>query len=354
MCKNPQQLPDGTLIGCRYCKQCRGRRVLDWSGRCIAESKTSKAASVVTLTYGGGDTVRAAVLFYSDVQKLFKRLRKAGYPLKYLVVGEHGSEKGRSHWHVIIYWLDKPYPHIDWGGRPVGTFEPDDEPKPLLDRLWDGLGKFFRRPAFRGTSRKNPVRYFDPIWPHGHMVWDVPDLASIRYVCKYMLKDEAHKTGRKQFHMAMSKKPPLGQEYFFQLADRYVENGLAPQDLLYSFDEAKDHNGRKLKFMMGGYTAQTFLQRYVHRWWLKHGLRHMPYSEVVNDYLDSLVEGDVTGWDREALFAMKAKQAEVQPTQKELERAAFRKAHNDYYFGPAMWRFWTGDTDFDGEEEKQS
>ena len=52
MCINPSPLPDGTLIGCRNCKQCFGRRILDWQGRCIAESKTTAAANAITLTYG--------------------------------------------------------------------------------------------------------------------------------------------------------------------------------------------------------------------------------------------------------------------------------------------------------------
>ena len=81
MCKAPTVLADGTETECRLCWQCRDRKITDWVGRCIAESKTAVGSHAVTLTYGvdaygSTDHARTAVLTYSDVQKYLKKWRQ--------------------------------------------------------------------------------------------------------------------------------------------------------------------------------------------------------------------------------------------------------------------------------------
>lgn len=266
MCISPNMLPDGTLIGCRNCWQCRERRVLDWSGRCIAESKVATASSFVTLTYGGeldvegnptgdADHERVAILTYSDVQNFFKRLRKAGFACSYFVTGEYGSLKGRAHWHLIIYWH---------GAVPAHEI------------------------------RKH--RYSFSFWPHGFTYWDKVTPDTVRYVCKYVLKDldDAEAQGL----LSMSKKPPLGARYFEQRAALYVQAGLAPQNLDYGFEEARNKNGKKLKFQLSGRSAEMFLESYIRQWrgYPPRGFEgppapvrgwHYPPSEVVEKYEDA-------------------------------------------------------------------
>ena len=81
MCKAPLVLDDGTEVACRYCSQCVDRKITDWVGRNIAESKSAVKTFAVTLTYGRDrrgdvDHVRAFLLTYSDVQKYLKLLRR--------------------------------------------------------------------------------------------------------------------------------------------------------------------------------------------------------------------------------------------------------------------------------------
>ncbi|WP_221724636.1 hypothetical protein, partial [Ochrobactrum sp. SFR4] len=62
-------------------------KIDDWVGRCVAENKTAIAAHSISLTYGRDendsvDHLHAAWLTYSDVQKYFKRLRKAKYKFR--------------------------------------------------------------------------------------------------------------------------------------------------------------------------------------------------------------------------------------------------------------------------------
>lgn len=253
MCISPLILEDGTQTACHNCWQCIERKVDDWVGRNIAESKTAMRSFAITLTYGRNrvgdvDHERAVILTYSDVQKYFKLLRRHGYPMRYLVTGEYGSAKGRAHWHVMIWWLDRVPEHV-------------------LDKRFD-----------------------EAHWPHGVSFWTRPSFQAIRYNLKYIQKDigEAERQG----HLAMSKKPPIGSAYFERLAEQYVKQGLAPQDLVYTFPEAKmrsplsPRRGELLRFMLGGRSAELFMEHYVRTWAKVYPGAQLPNSELVENWVE--------------------------------------------------------------------
>jgi len=262
MCLASGQLPDGTEIPCRECWQCRNDKINDWVGRCIAENKTSKAAHFITLTYGkddeeNSDHIRTQLLTYSDVQKYFKLLRSKGYIFRYLVAGEYGSLKGRSHWHLIMYWKNVVPPH-------------------------------------ELTDQFRVRRFTDRNWPHGHQVWKKVTPETVRYVCKYINKDIGK--DERQAHFSMSKKPPLGFDYFNDLAEKYAIQGLAPQNLIYSFNEYKKH-GKKVDFRMTGTTADNFIKKFIEVW-PNYNTGHVPSSELIEKYEDSLIDYEGLGRDR--------------------------------------------------------
>lgn len=260
MCLNPSKISDVGFVACRECWQCRETKVDDWVGRNIAESKTAKAAHVVTLTYGQDQTtgdidhIKAAVLTYSDVQKYLKYLRADGFPVRYFVVGEYGSLKGRAHWHIILYWQGPVPDHV---------------------------------------IREN---FMQKHWPHGWSYWDKCSPEAIRYACKYLLKDPADPE-KQGWGPMPSKKPPLGHEYFKRLADRYIEQGLSPQSLFYSFPEVRriprgwatatksalENSKRPVQFRMHGKTVEDFLSYFAVRWRLVHD-SDPPKSEVLWDF----------------------------------------------------------------------
>lgn len=252
MCLSPNQVANGQLVACRECWQCRERKINDWVGRCVAESKTSTSCNMITLTYGKAlegadlgeaDHVRASVLTYRDVQHYFKRLRKNGYPMRYFAVGEYGSMKGRAHWHIIVFWKGE-VPEHDLGG----------------------------------------IRFMEKHWPHGLSHWDKVYPKSIRYVCKYIQKDMGK--DERQAHLAMSKKPPLGDQYFRNRAETYVRNGLAPQDLFYTFEDCVDKHGEKINFQMFSVTADNFLEHYLNTWKEAYPGVHRPGSVLLDEYED--------------------------------------------------------------------
>ncbi|TRL41905.1 hypothetical protein FNA46_03290 [Rhizobium straminoryzae] len=194
------------------------------------------------------------MLTYSDVQNYFKRLRKARFPCSYFVVGEYGGTKGRSHWHALIFWHG-PVPE----------------------------------------HKLRTAKYMQPHWHHGFSFWDDVGPASVRYVCKYVQKDldDAEAQG----HLSMSKKPPLGARYFADRAQRYVDQGLAPQNLFYAHPEAVGKDGKPLKFMLRARSAELFLEEYIRRWrgYPPRGFQgppcpvrgwHYPSSELVEEFED--------------------------------------------------------------------
>ena len=247
MCIAPTKLDDGTEVGCRECWQCRKRRVNDYVGRCIAESKFSKKTYAVTLTYDGDQGVNAVTLIYKDVQLFLKRLRKK-HKCRYIVTGEYGSAKGRSHWHIILFFKDS-WPEV--------------------------------------TSNK---RVDWKYWKHGFSYFQEPDWKGFEYCLKYVLKDQTSR--QSDSHLAMSKKPPLGHEFFQQLAKQYVEQALVPQTYFYKFGDVRDYKNREKGFMMQGKTRENFMETFVNEWEDKYS--HEPLSELVTDYYDDITEIEYT------------------------------------------------------------
>lgn len=247
MCISPNTIEDGVQVACRNCWQCRQRAINDWVGRNIAESKTATAANTVSLTYGRGALnevlhERAVILTYSDVQKYIKLLRFHGYPVRYFITGEYGEKKGRAHWHGMLYWQGRVPP------------------------------------------LKLETNFQHDQWKHGHTFWTEPSPEAIRYCCKYVYKQIKVGNDNQQGHLAMSKKPPLGYAYFDGLAARYVQQGLAPQSLEYTFPGVTTGSGADKKpvvFMLKDRMAELFAESYIGHWRAAHPgepLGRMPQS----------------------------------------------------------------------------
>lgn len=289
MCLEPLHLRDGTQARCRKCWQCKRDRIDGWVGRCIAESRTSVQSIFITLTYGRDEEgnqshERSAILTYSDVQKFVKNMRKRGLKFRYIVVGEIGSKKGRTHWHIICFFEEKlPETQKDFG-----------------------------RNSWHRAKRDVPVdvpqlyytRYNNPLWPHGFSQWDPLhygyEKGGVRYACKYINKDVDDPEA--QSKLAMSTQPPIGAEYFARLAKQMVQEHVAPQDPYYSFpNHARRWNGQVIMFKLEGRSSELFRENYILEWrglpkpWGMQGPPvytgrpwHYPSSEYVEEHEDAL------------------------------------------------------------------
>lgn len=247
MCVTPIILPEVGPIRCRKCWQCRVNRVDDYVGRCIAESRHCDLALGATFTYGGGDRPEAAVLTYRDFQLFMKRLRKAGYDVRYIVAGEYGSLKGRAHWHAVLFFTGK-VPEVEKYKR----------------ISWD-------------------------FWTEGLSWFEDPSYETIRYLLKYTLKEQTD--GGSARHLAMSKKPPLGDAYVRELAAKYVASGLAPQSWNYQLPGILDSKGRLRNFRWQGASRRN-LMRYFLEGWKANRSDPPPVSELVEDAEDEAFRDD--------------------------------------------------------------
>ena len=267
MCIEPTQLADGLEVSCRKCWQCRRRRVDDLVGRCIAESKFAKRTYAVTLTYDEDQGAKAVALVYADVQKFLKRLRFAGYNVRYIVCGEYGTKKNRAHWHIILFFHgEHPNPEqmkqIDYGDKP----------------------------------KEGEYRVQWKHWPHGYVYFQEPSWKSFQYVLKYVLKDQDERV--KSTHIAMSKKPPLGEEYFLELAKQHVKEMIAPKNVFYKFREVRNSNNKIKNFCMQGATKDKFLRRIRWRWYKKYYPKQ-PENELFEEYFANEVKREVVEYEWE-------------------------------------------------------
>lgn len=237
MCRTPNRLDDGTEVGCRKCWQCKRNRVNDLVGRCIAESKYATQTYAVTLTYANDAGVNAVSLVYKDVQDFMKRLRKR-YKVRYICAGEYGTAKGRAHWHIILF--------------------------------------------FKGEAPKieEDVRVNWKYWDKGYSYFQQPDWKGFQYVLKYVLKDTDLDSA--DSHLAMSKKPPLGYEFFEELAKQHVEQAIIPRSFKYKVGGVKKDNGTEKVFMMQGKTRENFMNAFKQGWIDEYGKE--PTSEFYEEW----------------------------------------------------------------------
>lgn len=263
MCVNMRRmtLPSGLSaeVPCHCCWQCRADRVRNWVGKCIAESQTSAAVDFVTLTYCDVDSPaakwvkepvskeRTKALDYGDIQKYLKRIRKAGHSVRYVCAGEYGTRKGRSHWHIILFWQK---------ARP-------------------------KRRVLHGNE------WQDEFWHHGHVNYAPFDEGAAKYVCKYLLKWENDQEPERKTHFRYSARPGIGFNWISHVwAQRHVEQGLSPQSAKYSFPNIM-RAGVRVQFKMSPHCQLRFVQDFERRWKEQRG-GHPPPSSFCEKILDKL------------------------------------------------------------------
>jgi len=97
-------------VPCGRCAFCLSNKRAQWMFRVHHEMSTQEYPGwFLTLTYDERHVRRTATgrlsLRFRDIQLFCKRLRKAKYYLKYIIVGEYGTLTHRPHYHAIL-WTD--------------------------------------------------------------------------------------------------------------------------------------------------------------------------------------------------------------------------------------------------------
>lgn len=165
-------------VPCGKCAYCRASRKADWAFRIHYEAMYSQLpAWFVTLTYDEKSVKRVKggrSLRFRDVQLMLKRMRKAGWKLRYVCVGEYGSQTQRPHYHMILF--------TDCPPEKIGDY---------WRRLW--FGKVWR--------------------PLGHVHIGTVTDASIAYCMKYIVDKQVLPEGDEREKPRAQFSQGIGREY---------------------------------------------------------------------------------------------------------------------------------------------
>lgn len=221
-------------VACRQCWRCMKNRVNDYVGRCMAEAATSDRVCALTLTYAPRQDLADKVLHPRHFQLFVKLLRRRGHVLRYLVAGEYGAMRGRAHFHALLFFRrgeNSPSGAVPWW-NPHHLDNPDSS----------------ARFSFQIPQQRN-VHVAE--WPHGHIFadWSANE-RTVRYVCKYLLHGDKNNAW-----FSVSKKPPLGAEWFAAKAASAVRLGVLPS----SFEYLPPGCDREKPYLMTGATRRDYL-----------------------------------------------------------------------------------------------
>lgn len=107
VCQTPKYLhKQDIVVPCGNCAFCGATKRSDWATRIHYESKLHLVKKFITLTYADSHLVwknGTSQLHKAHLQLFFKRVRRAGYRLRYYAVGEYGSKTYRPHYHVLLF-----------------------------------------------------------------------------------------------------------------------------------------------------------------------------------------------------------------------------------------------------------
>ena len=175
------------MLPCGSCDACIFARRKMWALRCYAESLYHTVNCLVTLTYDDDHLPSDGKLQKRDFQAFIKSIRNSGFKVRYYGVGEYGGLTGRPHYHLILF-----------------GFFPDDAKFHSMTK--SGFYQF--------TSR-----FLSDLWGKGFCTVSnfTPEVAG--YVAGYV--DKKYK--QRDCFSLMSKKPGLGEQYFYDHFDKFYE-----------------------------------------------------------------------------------------------------------------------------------
>lgn len=160
--KGSYQSHQSVTVPCGGCIGCRKRRTGEWSVRGTHEASLYDSNIFITLTYRTADLPFDNGLHYEYFQLFMMRLReKYGSGVRYMVCGEYGEERGRPHFHAILFNFDFPDKKFWYRSKQGHT-------------VW------------RSSS-------LESLWPFGNSEIGSVTPQSIAYVARYVMKKQTGK-----------------------------------------------------------------------------------------------------------------------------------------------------------------
>jgi len=141
---------------CGQCIECRLAYSREWAIRITHEQQMHKVSCMLNLTYNDDWLPEHGQLFKDDLQRFFKRLRKAGFKFRYVASGEYGDFSRRPHFHIALFGLDFS----------------DDRTR---------FGSSNGDPTFISAT-------VSKLWPRGNHLIGTLNFESAAYIARYILK----------------------------------------------------------------------------------------------------------------------------------------------------------------------
>jgi hypothetical protein len=169
-CEKPvsnQKYPFDAVVPCGKCQHCLEARRLEWANKALLECVGQPRPWLVTWTFDDEHLPDDEQGAKYEIQKLWMRMRRHGYHVRYFNVIERGTKKGRLHGHSLL-WCSQ-----------LHEFRDPREVKKVLTSLWKN--------GFIDLSQ-------------------VRKPAGIKYVMKYLMKSKGETS-----NYTYSKRPRLGE-----------------------------------------------------------------------------------------------------------------------------------------------
>jgi len=106
VCNSLWTHPTHGPLKCGQCIECRLAYSREWAIRITHEQQMHEKSCMLNLTYNDAWLPEHGQLWKDDLQRFFKRLRKAGYKFRYVASGEYGDESRRPHFHIALFGVD--------------------------------------------------------------------------------------------------------------------------------------------------------------------------------------------------------------------------------------------------------
>jgi len=170
-------------LPCGKCAFCIQKTINAWVLRLSHEMEVSTSAFFLTLTYDDEHLPEDEELSKRDLQLFIKRLRKKNPGIRYFAIGEYGTERGRPHYHAVIFNLvDLDLVSSSWidvrTNQPLGFVKGD---RATMGRLRYMVAYMalpqdvnHKQPPFRVMSRRPGIgiNYVQKMKQHHMKTWD--------------------------------------------------------------------------------------------------------------------------------------------------------------------------------------
>jgi len=179
--------------------------------RGLHELATAGPSCFLTLTYDDEHLPKDWCVSIRELQLFLKRLRRAGFDLRYLACGEYGEKNQRPHYHAILFGQTFLRGSVECEPSRSGL---PQWSHPVIDAAWEHRGRT-RIGEATAQSIQYTAGYVYKKLTYGDRLMALPEL----------LPGMSFPVYRTQPFVLSSRKPGLGLDYFARNAENILARG---------------------------------------------------------------------------------------------------------------------------------